>query len=166
MRMRYSRTKPLRRNAPSQSTNLKLCRFATLGDGKTCTPRVQNITETAITKLFGLSWTPFKQPNVDSTARTPSTALRALRVSRTLPKRQLLGLSWTPFKQPSRHQRRLDCRTRTPSTALRTRQLRVGKPAFLWETQCKNQCCGFVMVFSACQFARCISYSCCSHPTL
>ena len=120
--MRYSRTKPLRRNAPSQSTALPFCyawrrqdlhsacaehyrngNYETLRtvvdtfqttqrrldctyavDRIASTPRVQNIT---ITKLFGLSWTPFKQPNVDSTARTPSAALRALRVCRTLPLR-------------------------------------------------------------------------------
>ena len=114
--MRYSRTKPLRRNAPSQSINLKLCRFATLGDGKTCTTRVQNITETAITKLFGRS--PSRHPHVrrrEHSACADETAIT-----------KLFGQSWTPFKEPSRHQRRLDC-TRTPSTALRTRQLRASE---------------------------------------
>ena len=104
-----------------------------------------------------------------------ATARLALRVCRTLPKRQLRNSS--------------DCRgrlsnnpraTNVDSTAAHVRRRphcehdNFVSESF-WETQCKNslgtrtktgQCCGFGMVFSACQFARCISYSCCSHPTL
>ena len=194
MRMRYSRIKPLSRNAPSQSTISSSAVLLLLATARLAFRVCKTLPKRKL-QNSGLSWTPFKQPSrhqlqrrLDCT-RTPSTALRtrqlrvvdafqttlapststrlhtyavdriantttscrgrlsnnprAINVDSTAHVRRRPHcehdnfVSWTPFKQPSRHQRRLDC-TRTPSTALRTRQLRVGKPAFLWETQRKN----------------------------
>ena len=129
--MRYSRTKPLRRNAPSQSTALPFCYAWRRQDlHSACAEHYRNGNyETLRTVVDAFQTTQRRLDCTYAVGRIASTP-RVQNITIT----KLFGLSWTPFKQPSRHQRRLDC-TRTPSTALRTRQLRVGKPAFLWETQ-------------------------------
>ena len=169
MRMRYSRTKSLRRNAPSQSINLKLCRFATLGDGKTCTPRVKNITETAITKLFGRS--PSRHPHV---RRRPhcehSACAEHYRNGDYETLRTVVDAFQTTLAPPTStrlHTYAVD-RIANTTTSRRKANVSLGNATqkFIGNKNKDRSSCGFGMVFSACQFARCISYSCYSYPTL